>query len=130
MLAVTALVAAALVVVYLGLSARIIAHRRDVKIGVGDGGDAALRLKIRAHGNFNEYVPLALLLLAFAESGGAHRALVAALGAALVLARLAHAAGLSRSPGYSMGRFAGTAVTLAVLLILAVVNVVMALPRL
>ena len=39
-------------------------HRNRHKIGIGDGGDKALARKIRVHGNFVEYVPLGLLLMA------------------------------------------------------------------
>ena len=117
-------------VVYLVLTARIVMHRLNSKIGIGDGGDKALTLKIRAHGNFAEYVPLALLLLAFVEHGGGSRALVGGLGAALVLGRVAHGIGLSSRAGYSMARFSGTVLTLTVLTVAAIVNVMLALSRL
>jgi uncharacterized membrane protein YecN with MAPEG domain len=128
--AITAVVAAALAVVLIALSARVILHRRGKLIGIGDGGDKELQRKIRAHANFIEYVPLALLMLALAELGGAHRLLVAGIGVWLVAARIAHAAGLSRKPGHSHGRFFGTASTMTILLILAIVDVIVAIPRL
>jgi uncharacterized membrane protein YecN with MAPEG domain len=126
---ISALVAAALALVLITLSARVILHRRGALIGLGDGGDKALSKKIRAHANFIEYVPIALLMLAFAELGGAHPLLVAGLGTWLIAARIAHAAGLSRKSGHSHGRFFGTASTLTILLLLAIIDVVVALPR-
>lgn len=128
--AITAVVAAALAVVLIVLSARVILHRRSKLIGIGHGGDKELARKVRAHANFIEYVPLALIMLGFAELGGAHRLLVAGIGAWLVVARIAHATGLSRKPGHSNGRFFGTASTMTILLVLAIVDVIVAIPRL
>ncbi len=68
------------------------------------------------HGNFAEYVPFALVLLALAELSGAHWAGVHALGLSLLAGRLLHAYGISVKAGVSFGRFWGTALTFAVLL--------------
>ena len=54
----------------LTLVAPISRHRHQHKIGLGDGGDVALARKIRAHANFIEFVPIALLLLALLELSG------------------------------------------------------------
>lgn len=65
--------------------------RRDrIKIFSGDGGDEVLNRRIRAHGNFLEYVPLGLLLIALVEASGAAAPLVHALGASFLLFRLMH----------------------------------------
>jgi uncharacterized membrane protein YecN with MAPEG domain len=79
----------------------IVATRRGRRIGLGDGGDPALLRRIRAHANFIEYVPFALLLLALLETGGLRREWVALLGGVLLVARVLHAIGLSRSAGVS-----------------------------
>ena len=50
----------------------------------------------RAQANFIEYVPIALLLLAVAESQGLTGWLLHTSGVILVLARLLHAWGLSK----------------------------------
>ena len=94
----------------------IVLLRRGRKVGLGHGGDVQLLQRIRAHGNFVEYVPLALLLIALLEVTGLRREWVAALGGALLIARILHAVGLWRSPGYSFGRFAGTMLTFLVIL--------------
>ena len=94
-------------------------HRHRHRIGMGDGGDPELLRKIRVHANFIEYVPLALLVLALLELGGLWPALLWLLGGALLLARSMHAASFSRRPGYSFGRFWGTAITWGVLLAMA-----------
>lgn len=103
----------------LALLAPISRHRYRQRINLGDGGDPVLLRKIRVHANFIEYVPMALLMLALLELGGLPPWLLWLLGAALLLARVMHAAGFSRRPGYSFGRFWGTAVTWGVLLAMA-----------
>jgi uncharacterized membrane protein YecN with MAPEG domain len=81
---------------------------------IGDGGDEGLRRRIRAQGNFIEYVPLALLALALAEYRQASTLLVLGLGAALVLGRLLHAGGMLG--GSVLLRGAGMLLTYASLL--------------
>jgi uncharacterized membrane protein YecN with MAPEG domain len=51
---------------------------------------------MRAHSNFAEYVPLTMLLIFFAEAGGAQPLLIHALCVSLVLGRCAHAYGVSQ----------------------------------
>jgi len=116
---VTLLFAALHALLLLALLVPISRHRRRHRIALGHGGDEGLQRKIRVHANFVEHVPLALLLLALLELGGLPIALLWLLGAALLLARVLHAVGLSRAAGYSAGRFWGTAVTWSVLLAMA-----------
>jgi uncharacterized membrane protein YecN with MAPEG domain len=97
------------------LTARVIMNRVRSGIQAGDGGDAALARAIRAHANFAEQVPLALLLLVLADGFGVAAPIVHVLGATLVVARLANAIGLSRSLGPTPPRQAGAALTLFVI---------------
>ena len=69
-------------------------QRVSKDISVGDGGDAELLVAIRRHGNFVEYVPLALLLIALHEMTGTSAMTLHVFGAVLVLSRIAHAVGL------------------------------------
>lgn len=115
----TLAIAALHALVLLGLSAAVSLRRRQCGIGIGDGGDKALARRIRAHANFIEHVPSALLLLALLEACGFDRGWVWGFGATLLLSRILHAMGLSRSAGYSFGRFAGTALTWGLLLAMA-----------
>ncbi len=94
------------------LTARVIMNRVRSGIQAGDGGDARLARAIRAHANFAEQVPLALLLLVLVEWTGVAAPVVHGLGATLVVARAANAAGLSRSLGPTAPRQAGAALTL------------------
>jgi uncharacterized membrane protein YecN with MAPEG domain len=97
------------------LTARVIVNRVRSGIQAGDGGDASLARAIRAHANFAEQVPLALLLLVLVDGFGVGAPIVHALGATLVIARLANALGLSRSLGPTPPRQAGAALTLLVI---------------
>jgi len=105
-----------LVVLYVRVSQR----RLATKIGMGVGGDTALEQRIRAHGNFIESVPIALVLLYLLEQSGVEPIYIHAFGIALVLARLAHAQGISATAGRSAGRFYGSIGTLLVIAALSV----------
>ncbi|WP_202843962.1 MAPEG family protein [Luteimonas saliphila] len=119
---ITLLFASLHVVVYVALATRVVLHRRTTRIGVGTGGDEALARRVRVHGNFAEYVPLALLMLALLELSGVGAALLWAFGAALLAGRVLHAIGLGGSSGYSFGRFSGALLTFVVLLAMALVG--------
>jgi len=101
------------------LLARISRHRHGHRIGLGDGGDALLARKIRVHGNFVEHAPFALLMLCLLELGGLSAGWLWIFGSLLLLGRVMHAVGLSRTGGYSIGRFWGTALTWLALLAMA-----------
>jgi uncharacterized membrane protein YecN with MAPEG domain len=90
--------AALLGLVYLALSVRAIRARRAAKKAIGVLGDDALDRRVRAHANFAEYVPLILLLLAFAELRDLPEALVHLGCVSLVAGRCSHAWGVSHSP--------------------------------
>ncbi len=122
-LTITALYASLLVLVFLALSFNIIRLRLKLKVGVGDGGQRILTKAIRAHGNFSEYIPLALILLASYELSGANTVWLHVLGATLLIGRVLHAVGLNKSIGTSHPRFIGTLSTFFVLLILAIENI-------
>ena len=100
-----------LVVLYLRISQR----RLSAKIGLGTGGDDDLERRVRAHGNFIESAPLALVLLFLFEHGEAQAEYVHAFGVALVVSRVAHAQGISKTSGRSTGRFYGSIGTVLVI---------------
>ena len=91
------LYAALLTLVFIVLSVRTIRLRRRLRIAVGDADNIEMRRAMRVHANFAEYVPLALLLIYFAEVSGAPVLLVHVLGLCLLAGRLAHAYGVSQS---------------------------------
>ena len=69
--------------------------------------DGVLQRKVRAFGNFMEYVPLALLLILILEFNGAPVYLLWFLGVGLTLARIAHAWGVITVYGPSPFRAIG-----------------------
>jgi uncharacterized membrane protein YecN with MAPEG domain len=122
-LTITALYASLAGLLLLFLSFRVVRWRRKLSVGLGDGGQENLLRAQRAQANFIEYVPIALILLAAAESQGLAGWLLQTFGAILMLARLLHAWGLSRSSGRSFGRYWGTLLTWVVILALSLANI-------
>ncbi len=114
--AITALAAAALALWLLWLSAAVIRQRIAASRALGvREADRMLLRAVRAHANFAEYAPMALLLLLLLEVGGAPAWWVGALAAALVAGRVTHALGISREPEALRFRQAGMMLTFAVL---------------
>jgi uncharacterized membrane protein YecN with MAPEG domain len=116
MLTIVPIYAAILAVMFVALSIRVIALRRASKLPLGFQGDVALERRVRAQGNFAEYVPLALLLLAFVEMRGAPAWLVHAMALVLVAGRLSHAYGVSQLRESFAFRVSGMAMTFTVIL--------------
>lgn len=114
-LPVTSFYAALLAGVLLWLSIRVIQARVRARVAIGLGADEGLLRAARAQGNFAEYVPMALLLLALLELSGASAVLLHALGAGLLGGRVAHGIGIARSPENLTLRQIGMALTFGVL---------------
>ncbi len=117
---ITGLYAALCALLIVLLSLRIVRLRNRLKIGIGDGGDKVLNKAIRAQANAIEYVPISLVMLLIFENNGGSTLMVHLSGAILLLGRLLHAYGLSRSAGRTLGRLWGTALTWLVIITLAV----------
>ncbi len=117
---ITPMYGALLGLILLVLSGRVIVAVRAKGVGLGDGGDAQNLTLIRSQANFTEYVPLILILIGFAEAGGASDGWIHGLGGALVFGRICHPIGMSPDPKPNPFRFLGTVVTLLVLLISAI----------
>jgi len=97
------------------VSARVGMARTKLKINLGDGGNEEMIRAIRTQGNYVEYAPVALVgLLALALSGTGP-AVVHAIGAAFLAARIAHLLGLGVGV-WPFGRFIGTLGTMLSLL--------------
>lgn len=112
---VTPLYAAILGFILVALSLRTIWLRRQLKIGVGDD-HPVLKRAIRAHSNFAEYVPLALILIAFLEAQGYNKLWVHALCMILICGRSIHAYGISQVQENYRLRVLGMILTLSVLI--------------
>lgn len=113
---VTSLYAALSALLIVALGFNVSRQRRAFGVDIGEGQRPEMLLAVRAHANAIEYLPLALVLLMLIELGGAAAWLLHALGASLLIGRLAHAQGLLvRGGGVSPGRFIGTFLTWGVL---------------
>ncbi len=97
------------------LANRVSSGRQKGKVSVGVGSDKELELRVRAHGNNAEFVPLALLMLLIAELCGGSSMWLHVLGGTLFVARVFHAYGLPR-PAPNFFRFTGTALTWFIIL--------------
>jgi len=83
--------------------------REHVSLGAGEVSD--LEAAIRAHGNFIEYVPFALILLMLAESTATPTWLLHAMGGTLLAGRLLHAYGIRQAGSTNNYRKYGAALT-------------------
>jgi uncharacterized membrane protein YecN with MAPEG domain len=93
--------------------------RGKYKVGLGDGDNAALRTRIRMHGNLAENLPLFLIMLGLTEMTGQWTAFVPWIAIAFIVIRLSHLIGLAMGEGVNPFRFIGGAGTITVVLILA-----------
>jgi uncharacterized membrane protein YecN with MAPEG domain len=109
---ITMLYAGILAVVYLALSVQTIRTRARTKVNLGDGGNADMQRIMRGHGNFAEYVPMVLILMALLEGSGAAPGLVHTVGLILLVGRLFHAYTFAMTDKFFAGRVAGASLTL------------------
>ena len=67
MLVITTFLASSLAFLYIWLGLQVIKQRRKHQVLIGTGDNSELEWTIRAHANFSEYVPIALILFSCAE---------------------------------------------------------------
>ena len=82
------------------------------KISLGDGNSPALLARIRAHGNFIETAPFALIGLIVLAMMNAHPIALHTLGAGFFIGRLAHAHGMAQKDAIGSGRTVGAVLSL------------------
>jgi len=92
------------------LMLRVGGQRMAKKINLGDGGD--LLARIRAHGNFIESAPLALIGLFALAMMGAHPIALHVFGAGFFIGRILHAQGMAAKDAAGKGRGLGAMLTL------------------
>lgn len=112
--------AAVFALLYVVLSLRVSMVRRSVNVSIGTGDDPRLIRAIRAHANFAEYVPLALILLGFLEMQRSSAPTLHTLCLLLLAGRVAHAVGISREPDLLPARALGMVATYLVLIVAAI----------
>ena len=122
MLIVTSIITAVLTIIFIKLSFAVIGLRRKNKVGLGSGGHEDLERAIRAQGNFAEYVPFGILLIASLELNGAPWWLVVVPGITLIIGRLIHAKGIHIPPPDFRKRVLGMMFTFGTLISLVILN--------
>ncbi|WP_368194592.1 MAPEG family protein [Aeromonas sp. R2-2] len=108
MVHITLIYAGLLGLLFLGLSFWVVKRRAQFGVMIGQGEAPELLVAIRAHGNFAEYVPLTLLLMALCELSGAGALWLHAGGAMLLVGRILHAIGIQIPKAPNVPRFLGT----------------------
>ena len=119
---VTPLYAAISALLFVFLSVQVIRFRGTTKTAMGDGGHRTLQRAIRAHGNFAEYVPFVLILMALAELQDRSIYGLHFVGLCLLAGRLLHAYGVSQEPELFKLRVAGMILTFTALVSGALIN--------
>lgn len=124
---ITAIYAALLALMYVGLAFYVVRQRFKLRVGLGDGGQPELIKAIRIHGNFAEYVPFLLVLMLLLESQQAAGWQLHLIGGLTLGGRLLHLVGLLSSAGTSVPRFFGMIATFVALISSAVMLLVTAI---
>lgn len=108
---ITGLYAALIALLFIALSARVIAYRLTHRLGLGDHGDKSLMKRMRAQANCAEYAPFGLLLMALVEIQDPATSALHLIGLPLLFGRALHAYGFSASPPVLILRQAGIVLT-------------------
>jgi len=119
---VTAIYAIVLTGFFLVLSWRVIATRRGEQITYGDNDSKRVHARIRAHANWAEYVPIALLLMFLAEYQGISVLWLHVYGIILTVGRVLHGVGMAFVPRLFQLRVYGMLLTLIALPIGMILN--------
>ena len=123
-LAVTPIYAILLTMLYLVLSWRVIAERRGNRFAYGNNESHRVEAKIRAHANWAEYVPIALLLMLMAELQGTSALWLHLTGVLLLVGRVMHGFGMSFRPRQFAFRQYGMLLTLIAIPLALILNIV------
>jgi uncharacterized protein len=118
-LPITLTIAAGAALVNIWLSVRCGQARAKGKVSIGDGGDDFLIRRMRAHSNFVENAPFALILIAGLELTSKTTPMwLWYVGIAFIFGRLAHGLGMDGG-AFGKGRMVGTLITMLTLVGLA-----------
>ncbi len=117
---ITALYAGLLALVGLVLAAGSGFLRVKTGVSLGAGDNPQQLVAFRRHGNFSEWVPLALILIGVLELNGVSGTALHVFGATLLLARIAHPLGLKPDTTAPPLRAIGAGATSLVVLVAAI----------
>ncbi len=118
-LEITSLYAVPMAVLMFLLWLNVVKRRSAAKISIGYGDDTTLHEKIRRHGNFIEFVPMVLVMMALAEMNGANGIALHSAGILLVVSRAAHPFGLHQNNALHVLRIIGNSGSMLALFIAA-----------
>lgn len=121
---VTPIYAILLTMLFLILAARVIIERRSNEFAYGNNESHRIEAKIRAHANWAEYTPIALLLLLMAELQGTEAFWLHVTGVILLIGRVAHGYGMSFQPKDFRFRFYGMILTVTAIPLAMILNLV------
>lgn len=110
--------AAGFAVLMLALWTMVTRQRAVTGVSIGAGGNQGLHEAIRRHGNFMEWVPMTLVLMALAEMQGAGAVWLWSAGALALTGRLVHPFGLRAGNAAHPLRIVGNVANIFALLIL------------
>jgi uncharacterized membrane protein YecN with MAPEG domain len=125
----SALLASILFLIYYRLSKNIINIRRKTKIAIGFGKSKELEQAIAAQSNFNQYVPIALILIICLELNKIHFSIILLLGGCFIFGRIIHAKSFLKKNMDIMQRVLGMCFTFQSMLAMAVLNIISFLIR-
>ena len=118
-LEITPLYAMPLAVMLFVLWLNVVKRRSVMAVSIGYANDEVLHEKIRKHGNFTEFVPLVLVIMALAELRGGNATALHAAGILLVVSRAIHPFGLHHDQVVNVLRGVGNTGSLIALFVAA-----------
>lgn len=104
MFPITSMYAIPLAFMLVYLSFNVVRNRYRFKCALGDGGHDKLAQAIRAQGNFTEYAPFFLILLALLEANNGSAMVIHGLGMVFVIGRALHVYSLTAAEKYEKGQ--------------------------
>jgi hypothetical protein len=120
---ITFLYAGILGLLYVALAFYTIAGRFKHRVILGDGENDDMLRRIRVHGNFAEYVPLALILMAFYEMTTANITVLHIIGGALIFSRVVFSLSVLKIAKIPYGRQIGMISMFLPILFLSVMGI-------
>lgn len=129
MIPVTALFSAILFFLYYYLAKNVIKIRRNNKIAIGFAKNKELEQAIAAHSNFNQYVPLGLIMMACMELNKIHFSIIFLVGISFTFGRIIHAKSFLKKTMDLKQRVQGMKFTFWTMIVMAVLNIVSFLIR-
>lgn len=125
LLPITLTLAAACALLNFWLAMRCVKLRFGGKVLHGDGGNALLARRMRAHSNFVEYTPIVIILVGLIELAAGTSPWLWMSALVYVLARIAHGLSMDREQS-NWWRGVGAMLTWAIMIALAVTALVLA----